>query len=56
MKKQNKNIVTSEKSAEINEKRVKALKGNYQKPQITKVILSEKPVGNRTDMASVINV
>jgi hypothetical protein len=41
-------------STGINEKRVKSLKENYQKPETAKVVLSEKPVGNCTDMASQI--
>jgi hypothetical protein len=38
----------------INENRLSSLKGNYQKPEISKVVLSEKPVGDCTDMASDI--
>jgi len=41
-------------STGINEKRAKSLKNNYQKPETAKVVLSEKPVGNCTDMASNI--
>jgi hypothetical protein len=41
-------------STGINEKRMKSLKDNYQKPETAKVVLSEKPVGNCTDMASAI--
>ena len=42
--------------AGINENRQKSLKGQYQAPEVTKVILSERPVGDCTDMASDIEI
>jgi hypothetical protein len=41
-------------TAGISEKRQKSLKGNYQTPEVSKVVLSERPVGDCTDMASEI--
>jgi hypothetical protein len=45
---------TKNESEGISEKRQKSLKGNYQTPEVSKVVLSERPVGDCTDMASTI--
>jgi hypothetical protein len=45
---------TTNESAGITEKRQKSLKGNYQTPEVSKVVLSERPVGDCTDMQSTI--